>query len=396
MHALRHRALSFFTVVAMLMAASCGSHNLRLSGSKLPYGSWIGHGFSDVQREQLREVMREGISNKIVPGGSLMLVHKGDVIFREAFGVADIETQRPFSTDDYCWIASITKPHTAVVLAILSDRGLLSLDDHVDKYLPEFGNLRLRNGDRIDKAPTIKQCLSHTTGFAGNRAIKSGAFVFNVSGTLAQAVSDLATKPLYAKPGKRFAYTRIGYMIAARVAEVVVGKPFEEIMSEELLRPLGLTKATFHPSEELRKGMPVFHIRKGGGFEPRIRPMRKGCINPGGGLVSSLDGVGKLMLLHRNKGMLNTRQVVRAETLEQMYMPQPGTKRPKYGLGFNIQRQATPNRLPRVQHTGASGTLALIDFDADLIIVMMTQVPSPQMQRLRRQVVMKVNEIFTP
>ena len=79
--------------------------------------TWSVHGFSAAQRSQLREAWQWGIENRFVPGGAMLVVHRGEVIFREAFGVADLETKQPFPVDAPCRLASVTKPHTATVFA---------------------------------------------------------------------------------------------------------------------------------------------------------------------------------------------------------------------------------------------------------------------------------------
>ena len=65
-------------------------------------GDWGKHGLTTQQRERIRSAFQAGIDNKFIPGGALMLIHKGEVILSEAFGVADLKTQRPFLTSSPC------------------------------------------------------------------------------------------------------------------------------------------------------------------------------------------------------------------------------------------------------------------------------------------------------
>jgi CubicO group peptidase (beta-lactamase class C family) len=185
-------------------------------------------------------------------------------------------------------------------------------------------------------------------------------------------------------------------MIAARVAEVVTGKDYETLMSEVLFESIGAEDATFSPSEDQKRRIPTAYERDEGRFRIRQRAPLGNTINPGGQLCSTLDDVARMMMLHRNKGLAQGRQVVSGETLAAMYVPPPATPAAGYGLGFNVLRKATAQRGPRVRHTGASGTLAWIDFDLDLIVIVLTQVPQVQTTRWRQQVVKKVNEIFAP
>src|SRR5690606_28057235 len=109
---------------------------------------------------------------------------------------ADIESHRPFRTDTPCRIASLTKPHTATLLVKLAAEGKLSLDEPIDKWLPEFKGIRVRGQGTAKRAPNLRECLSHTTGFPGNNALKNGSFRINLDGDLKGVVAELATREL--------------------------------------------------------------------------------------------------------------------------------------------------------------------------------------------------------
>lgn len=359
----------------------------------IPLGDWKEHGFSNDQREQIQAAFQAGIDRKVIPGGSMALIHKGQVIFREAFGQADLETDRPFTADSPVHIASLTKMHTATVLTMLAEQGRLSLDEPVDRYLPEFANLRVHGKTERITAPTLRQCLSHTAGFAGNEELKSGKFQVNLDSSLADAVADLATKPLLAEPGTRYAYSRLGYITAGRAAEIVTGRSFPQLMKRLLLRPLHAELATFTPTPEIKEQIPVAYVRKDGGFERRAGEAIGSVINPGGSLVSNLDDLSRVLMLHRNRGKVGKQQVVEEETLQQMYIPQPSTPGTGYGLGFNIMKRNADGTPARIRHTGASGTLAMLDFEHDVILIVLTQVPQTETNGWRNRLVETVLQI---
>ncbi len=251
----------------------------------LPEGQWKQHNVTDAQREQILAAFQAGIDQKFIPGGALMLIHKGEVILSEAFGVADIETQRSFLTSSPCRIASLTKPHTATVLVRLAAEGKVSLDATVDTYLPEFKGVRVQGEGKAAEAPTLLQCLSHAAGFAGNNVLKAGKFSVKLDGDLSDVIKDLATKEQVAAPGTRYAYSRFGYMTAGRVAEVITGRPYPELMQTLLLKPLGAETATFTPPEAMLILMPVPYERTKTGFRRRQGTGLGTAINPGGSLV---------------------------------------------------------------------------------------------------------------
>ena len=357
-------------------------------------GSWREHGFSESQREDIRAAFQAGIDRHVIPGGALMLIHNGEIVMNEAFGVADLESGRPFRTSSPCRIASLTKPHTATLLVKLAAQGKVDLAAPVHTWLPEFRQMRIRGAGVPETALTLQHCLSHTAGFPGNNALKARKDHINLNSDLSDAITDLATRQLVAEPGTRYAYSRLGYMTAGRVAEVVTGKPFPELMKTVLLKPLGADVATFTPSKEILARMPVSYDRTKTGFRVRKGTGLGTTINPGGSLVSTLDNVARLLCLHRNQGRVGTERFLSADLLQQMYKKQPSTPGVGYGLGFNIMRRHDDGTAARIRHTGASGTIGIIDFERDLIIVVLTQIPQQQTIGWRNALVNSINAVF--
>ena len=91
-------------------------------------------------------LIREAVEKDDVPGAIALVARGGTILRHEAYGLSDIENQRPFTTNTLCWIASITKPVTVAAAMTLVDAGKLALDDPVEKYLPEFREQRDTNG----------------------------------------------------------------------------------------------------------------------------------------------------------------------------------------------------------------------------------------------------------
>ena len=393
-------ASALMAVISMIAAGE--QSGPPKGGPTVEEQAWLKHGFTEAQRQSIRDVFRWGMDQKYVPGGSLLLIHRGETVMREGFGVADIETKEPFTVDAPCRIASVTKPHTATLMAMLVEEGKLSWDDPVDKYLPRFANVTVRGKGPASRPPMVRELLSHTAGFAGQKAIRSGQWRIQRSGTLAAAVDDITSQGLAAEPGKGFVYTGMGYMVAARIAEVVTGKEFGALMKERLLASIGANTATFScsASEELKARLPSVYERQDGrlvksdtagrGEESVAFP------NPAGGLISTLDDLGRFFLLHRNRGMAGGAKLIAPESLRALYRTQPATGRAGYGLGFNILRTDAQGEGVRVRHTGGSGTWAMLDFENDLILVLLTQVPQTPTEPFRLRVVKAVMAVFAP
>ncbi len=350
--------------------------------SSLPTGSWAGHGLSETQRGAIRDAFQRGIDEQFIPGGSLMLIHKGAVVLHEGFGVADLASGKPFPANAPCRIASLTKPHTTTTLAILAEQGTLSFSDPVGKYIPAFNQLKVRGTETTAKPITLAMCLSHTAGFASNNQLKAGELSLDWNGTLEDVVNELATHDLFYEPATAYGYGRLGYMTAARVAEIVIGKPFETVMAETLFAALGSTDSTFDYPSMLDR-IPTPYVRTKNGLQVRTGEPMGTVINPGGSLIATPTDVARMLLLHRNRGEALGKRVVSESILQEMYQSQPGRGKAKYGLGFNILAQNEDGSARRVQHTGAAGTIGIIDFDLDLIVIVLTQVPQTQTNKWR-------------
>src|SRR4051794_39850858 len=83
-------------------------------------------------------IVRDAVAKENVPGAIALVAQHGKIIREEAFGLCDVESQRPMTPATLCWIASITKPVTVAAAMKLVESGKLSLDDAVEDYLPEF------------------------------------------------------------------------------------------------------------------------------------------------------------------------------------------------------------------------------------------------------------------
>src|SRR5262249_7658178 len=160
--------------LGILLAALCSSANcaqpVRAAAptddqANLALPQWLqpgdphAHGLAGTDLESLRGLLRKGINDRTVPGVSLLLAHRGEVIFKEALG--------NLSVDQKVMMASSSKPVTATLLLILADQKKLSLDDPIEKYLPEFRPISLKETPPV-KPPTIRHLLCNMSGLPGD------------------------------------------------------------------------------------------------------------------------------------------------------------------------------------------------------------------------------------
>ena len=168
-----------------------------------------------------------------------------------AKGISNLETGQATQTDDLFNIASITKSYTSTLILKLQEQGILSLDDTLGQWLPDIA-AEIPSGEHL----TIRQLLDGTGGLwnyvSGDDEFLSDLANDYLSGTNRDwQPEDLVAyafgKPLFSGVGSsdRWTYTNTGNVIAALIAEEATGKPFEEVLSEEILEPLGLENTFF-------------------------------------------------------------------------------------------------------------------------------------------------------
>ena len=172
-----------------------------------------------------------------------------------ATGVSDLETQQPTQPDDLFNIGSISKSYTSAVILKLQEQGKLSLDDTFDKWLPDLA-AEIPGSEDL----TIRQLLNGTGGlydYANNEEFQSDSATDYLSGSNRDwqpedLVAYAFDKPLFsgARSTDKWTYTNTGNVVAALIAESATRKSFARILTEEILKPLGLEN-TFFTTEDV-------------------------------------------------------------------------------------------------------------------------------------------------
>lgn len=336
----------------------------------LPHGDWVKHGFKAEDKQALTDFVNDAVKEKKIVGMSVLLLHKGEVIYEQGFGYADIKTGRKFQADDVCRIASISKPVIATLLVRLAQQGKVDLDVPIDRYLPEFKDVKVKGGKKAEHAPTIRQLLSHTGGmYAGSpwnsrKNQRPGV-------TLEKMVKSYAKQGLKYEPGLHKLYSGIGIDTAARVAEVVTGKYRDELIEEQIAEPLGLKTLTFCPDVNTVKAMPRIYSINGGRFKEgshyidRMAPKPKEQYSSsGGGIVASPQDLAGWLLVFLNGGKHNGTEYISDKMMKQMLTRNaPGNM----GLGFSIALRDGSKKPAAIAHRGSTGTNCWVDFENDII-----------------------------
>ena len=395
---------AYHFLVTVVVAWSCGFYSIGLGQEgALPVTTDLhAHGLNEQQLDSLADIMQQAVDQQAIAGCSFLLVHRGEVVFREAFGFADIESERAFTTNELVPIASVSKPVLASVVMALVDQGKLTLDDPVEKYLPEFKDMKVKGGEPLTRWMTIRHLLSHTAGFWGNKGISAEKLdlIRNFQRPLGEAVSRMATYELEYQPGTKFVYSGSGFCVAGRVAEVVLNQSLEQIAQEVLFRPLNLSHTTYLPSKEIRETLPTAYSRQSGGVLER-QPSRTGgelrFILPGGSLFTTLDELATFGAMHLEDGMCHEKQILSKKSIDEMrrfQSRQTATRR--YGLGWFCDDIVDQGLADRVYHGGAMGAYLVVDRKRELVGAFLIHQPGQEVAGLKNNLLQHVGKLFAP
>ena len=395
---------AYHFLISVVVAWSCGFYSIGLGQEgALPVTTDLhAHGLNEQQLDSLADIMQQAVDQQAIAGCSFLIVHRGEVVFREAFGFADVESERPFTTNELVPIASVSKPVLASVVMALVDQGKLTLDDPVEKYLPEFKDMKVKGGKSPIHQMTIRHLLSHTAGFWGNKRISAEKLdlIRNFQRPLGEAVSRMATYELEYQPGTKFVYSGSGFCVAGRVAEVVLNQSLEQIAQEVLFRPLGLSHTTYLPSKEIRKTVPTAYSRQSGGVLER-QPSRTGgellFILPGGSLFTTLDELAAFGVMHLEDGMCHEKQILSKKSIDEMrrfQSRQTATRR--YGLGWFCDDIDDQGLADRVYHGGAMGAYLVVDRNRELVGAFLIHQPGQEVAGLKNNLLQHVGKLFAP
>jgi CubicO group peptidase (beta-lactamase class C family) len=329
---------------------------------------------------KVSELLQRHVDRKQVAGVVALVLHRGMPVYSAALGSADAGAGRPMSGDTIFRIASMTKPVTSVAVLMLAEEGRFALTDPVSRFLPEFGDARVLDLNGPGTVPatrpvTIHDLLTHTSGIsygflAGDRLgpLYREARVCDglapADCTLAENIRRLAGLPLKHQPGAAWTYG-LSTDVLGRLVEVVSGKPLDEFFRERIFSPLGMTDTDFTVPPAKRDRLAVLYhpgadkaieeVRDDPArvgtvtFSPSLAYSRTGYFSGGAGLVSTAPDYARFLQMLLNKGEIDGKRLLKAETVERMTRNQIGDLKipfgghgSGFGYGFGVVTATEP------------------------------------------------------
>jgi CubicO group peptidase (beta-lactamase class C family) len=379
-------------------------------------------GMSARRLERIRPAMQTYIDRGVYAGISTLIARRGKVVQAGAFGWRDKAAGSTMTADTIFRLYSMTKPIICTALMTLLEEGRFRLIEPLAKYIPAFGSVKVLEADGTLVAPVrpilIRDLMTHMSGLSYHFVEEAGvgkmykeSKLLAAHHTLEEAIDDLARFPLAFQPGSRWRYS-VGIDVAARVIEVISGRPLGDFLRERLFEPLGMTDTAFGVSPEKRDRVAAIYGRPDvitpaatmgsefaawmGGVNDRIDVSKSypvdspGVFVRGGpGLFSTIGDYFRFAQMLANGGELDGERIIGRKTLELMHanhvpaallpLEIGGLPMPGYGFGLgsrvllDVAQSAAPGSVGEFGWSGAAKTHYWVDPKEQVVGLFMTQ-----------------------
>jgi CubicO group peptidase (beta-lactamase class C family) len=274
------------------------------------------------QRNAVRRTLDDYVLSNRIAGVVSILSDADCNLTVDCSGWANVEKRVPISTNTLFAIFSMTKTFTGAAVMCAIDEGRMSLDDRVSKYLPEYADIRMRDGGKPKRELTLRDLLSHTDGLRWEYPLVNNDI------SVREAARLYAAKGLKYQPGETFAYGTMRFSVAAACLEVAVGERFEDYLKRKILDPLEMKDTTFSPNaSQLERlvtpytsnGLPLRRAADRCAKQlvfPKERPI---CPAPGGGLFSTPADVIRFSQMLAHRGERKGVRVISRKTFDEVF-----------------------------------------------------------------------------
>ena len=272
------------------------------------------------------------------PGASVIVIHNGKPVFAKGYGLADLVTRTPCTTNTNFRLASVSKQFTAMAVLMLADRGKLKLDERLTDFFPEF--------PAYGKQITVQQLLTHTSGLIDYEDVIP-------TGTTIPVLDQDVLRLLMAQdktnfaPGSQYRYSNSGYALLALIVEARSGQTFARFLKENIFAPLKMANTlAYEQGLSVVPNRAFGHTQNSNVWQRTDQSLTSSVLGDGG-IYSSLADLMKWdQSLYKSK-------LVSERTLRVAFTPHTPTDKPgrSYGYGWYLTEY---RGLKVIYHSGES------------------------------------------
>ncbi|SNY52664.1 CubicO group peptidase, beta-lactamase class C family [Arsukibacterium tuosuense] len=351
-----------------LATALCCASSVVIAAEPLPDAQAVSR-YAD-------QLMQQQPIDNNSPGVAVLVARADELLFKKAYGQANIELGVPLSPEHKFRIGSVTKQFAAAALLRLIDEGKASLTDPLSKYLPDYPE---------GHAITLLQLLNHTSGVKSYTGIPG--YMHNKIRrelTTAELIDEFKDLPVDFAPGADFKYNNSGYVLLGAVIEAISGKSWHDYINDALLQPNKLNNIVYPAEQTVIAGMASGYSLRPGQDVQKASLLSMTQPHAAGALIADLNALWQWnRLLHGGK-------LLKAATYQQMITPVDAAAQSDRNYGFGISR-GTLRGMPELQHGGGiNGFVSMLVYlpQQDVTVAMLrnSDGPGPDLNYLSRKI----------
>lgn len=192
--------------------------------------------YAQINSKKIDSLLSTLFIDKDGPGGAFLIAKGGKPIYQKAFGKANIELGVAMTTQNIFQLGSITKQFTAIAILMLEEQHLLSTQDPISKYIPDYPN-----GDKI----TLHHLLTHTSGIKDFTKMKSISQIAQKDLSPKELVDFFKNEPVDFLPGEKFEYNNSGYAVLGYVIELTSKDTYEHFIQKNIFAKADMTNSRY-------------------------------------------------------------------------------------------------------------------------------------------------------
>jgi CubicO group peptidase (beta-lactamase class C family) len=208
---------------------------------------------SQLLKSRIDDLVNDYVANHQFMG-SVLVADKGKVVFAKGYGLANAEQNIPNTPETRFGIGSISKQFTAMLVTQLAEKEKLRLDNTIADFLPDFPK-------DIGRKITVEMLLCHTSGLPFPEGIEKYYYASTKDEYLQEFLKQLAEEGLRFDPGEGYGYSNAGYFILGLIIEKVAGKAYEDVLHEQILKPLNMSHTVCERKGIILENMAVSYQR---------------------------------------------------------------------------------------------------------------------------------------
>ncbi len=292
--------------------------------------------FSQSLESKIESIIQTEFNNPNGPGGAFLVSESGKIIYKKAFGLANLELGVEMTSDNVFQIGSMTKQFTAVAILMLEEQGKLSVDDPISEFIPDYPN-----GNNI----TVSHLLTHTSGIKDFTKMKTISKIAQKEMTPKDMVDFFKEEPVDFSPGEKFQYNNSGYVVLGYLIELTSGEKYEDFIQKNIFDKIGMENSFYASDQKVIKNRAYGYHQKTYGF------INKTVIDfsvpfSSGSLMSTLNDMQKWQSALNQNLLLQSENLIKAFTRQSL----SNGEKIEYGYGWHLKNE---EGIPTIEHGGS-------------------------------------------